>query len=96
MYTQPSRFLAEIPSSLVHEERGYHLYSAPSYRQPSAVAANTAPEGLSLGGRVVHQKFGPGTVVTVEGAGEHARVLVNFEQVGSKWLVAAFANLQPA
>lgn len=95
IYTQPSRFLSEIPPSLVHEERGYHLYSAPSYRQPSA-AASASPNGLSLGGRVVHQKFGPGTVVSVEGAGEHARVLVNFEQVGSKWLVAAFANLQPA
>ncbi len=96
IYTQPSRFLAEIPPRLLQEERGYKLYSTPSYRQPSTAAVNTAPDGLSLGGRVVHQKFGPGTVVTVEGAGEHARVLVNFEQVGSKWLVAAFANLQPA
>jgi len=34
-------------------------------------------------------------VAPVEGAGEHARVLVNFEEAGSKWLVAAFANLQP-
>jgi len=97
MYTQPSRFLAEIPPSLLHEERSYRLHSAPSYRQPSAAGhSGSASDRLSLGGRVKHQKFGLGTVVTVEGAGEHARVLVNFEEVGSKWLVAAFANLQSA
>jgi len=97
MYTQPSRFLAEIPLSLLHEERSYRLHSAPSYRQPTTGgSSSSAANGLSLGGRVKHQKFGLGTVVTVEGAGEHARVLVNFEEVGSKWLVAAFANLQLA
>jgi len=100
MYTQPSRFLAEIPASLVHEERSYQLYSTPSHfsssMASSSAGAASAADGLSLGGRVKHQKFGLGTVVTVEGAGEHARVLVNFEEVGSKWLVAAFANLQPA
>jgi DNA helicase-2/ATP-dependent DNA helicase PcrA len=96
MYTQPSRFLAEVPPSLIHEERSYRIHSMPGYRQPTATAKpGSTPDGLSLGGRVKHQKFGLGTVVTVEGAGEHARVLVNFEEVGSKWLVAAFANLQP-
>ncbi len=97
MYTQPSRFLAEIPPSLLHEERSYRLHSTPSYRPiSSGTGTGSTADGLSLGGRVKHQKFGLGTVVTVEGAGEHARVLVNFEEVGSKWLVAAFANLQPA
>ncbi len=96
MYTQPSRFLAEAPPSLIHEERSYRIHSMPGYRQPTAAAKpGSSPDGLSLGGRVQHQKFGMGTVVTVEGAGEHTRVLVNFEEVGSKWLVAAFANLQP-
>ena len=96
MYTQPSRFLAEVPPSLMREERSYHLHSTPAYRSPSSRAgSSSAADGLSLGGRVRHQKFGSGTVVTIEGAGEHARVLVNFEEVGSKWLVAAFANLQP-
>ena len=98
IYTQPSRFLAEIPPSLLREERSYRLHSAPSSFSSHAgsLSADAASNNLSLGGRVMHQKFGTGTVVTVEGAGEHARVLVNFDEVGSKWLVAAFANLQPA
>ena len=42
----------------------------------------------------MHAKFGRGVVTDYEGSGAHARVLVNFEQAGSKWLVLAFANLQ--
>ena len=30
-----------------------------------------------------------------EGGGTHARVQVNFDDAGSKWLVLAYANLQP-
>ncbi len=95
-YTQPSRFLAEIPPALVHEERSYRLHSAPSYHQTRSAPEDSGLNGISLGGRVNHQKFGDGTVLNIEGAGEHARVLVNFEEVGSKWLVAAFAKLTPA
>jgi len=32
-------------------------------------------------------------VVSAEGSGAHARLQVNFEDAGSKWLVAAYANL---
>jgi DNA helicase-2/ATP-dependent DNA helicase PcrA len=44
---------------------------------------------------VVHPKFGEGTVMAFEGAGEHTRVHVNFSAAGAKWLVLAYANLQP-
>jgi DNA helicase-2/ATP-dependent DNA helicase PcrA len=43
----------------------------------------------------VHPKFGEGVVLNAEGGGAGARVQVNFEAVGSKWLVIAYANLQP-
>jgi DNA helicase-2/ATP-dependent DNA helicase PcrA len=38
--------------------------------------------------------FGEGTVLTVEGAGDNARVQVNFDDEGSKWLVLQYAGLQ--
>jgi DNA helicase-2/ATP-dependent DNA helicase PcrA len=44
----------------------------------------------------VHPKFGEGTVMSYEGAGAHARVQVNFGREGSKWLVLAYARLEPA
>ena len=51
---------------------------------------------IRLGANVRHPKFGTGFVTDVEGNGAHARVQVNFEDVGSKWLVLAYANLSPA
>ena len=47
-----------------------------------------------LGQRVEHPKFGEGVVLMYEGQGSHARVQVNFENAGAKWLVVAYANLQ--
>ena len=55
----------------------------------------STPAALRLGAAVNHKKFGLGTVVMIEGQGEHARVQVQFEQAGSKWLVLAYANLEP-
>jgi DNA helicase II / ATP-dependent DNA helicase PcrA len=49
---------------------------------------------LSLGQRVYHQVFGEGVVLNFEGRGTSARVEVNFDFEGSKWLVLQYANLQ--
>ncbi|MES9929716.1 MAG: hypothetical protein ABW158_16525, partial [Candidatus Thiodiazotropha sp. 6PDIVS] len=51
--------------------------------------------GFDLGQRVCHTKFGEGVVLNAEGQGQSARVQVNFEEVGTKWLVVAYANLSP-
>ena len=51
--------------------------------------------GIGVGQRVMHAKFGEGVVINLEGNGAHARVEVNFEYAGTKWLVMAYANLQP-
>ncbi len=101
-YTSPSRFLAEIPPELVQEVRAKVLMNKPSMplvpawqasqSAEAGVATTTVP--LRLGGRVRHAKFGEGVVLTIEGRGEHARVQVNFQGAGAKWLVAAYANLQ--
>ena len=49
---------------------------------------------MPLGSRVRHKSFGDGVVLNLEGRGQHARIQVNFEQAGSKWLVLAYANLE--
>jgi DNA helicase-2/ATP-dependent DNA helicase PcrA len=68
-------------------------------RRPGAAGGAGAPEpaapGLRLGARVRHPKFGEGVVLNVEGQGAHARVQVNFEDAGTKWLMMQFANLEP-
>jgi DNA helicase-2/ATP-dependent DNA helicase PcrA len=50
--------------------------------------------GIRLGARVRHGKFGDGVVLNVEGQGPHARVEVNFERQGAKWLMLSYANLE--
>ena len=53
------------------------------------------PGGMRLGQRVRHGKFGEGIILDLEGQGSHARVQVNFERQGTKWLMLAYANLEP-
>jgi DNA helicase-2/ATP-dependent DNA helicase PcrA len=100
MYGVPSRFLREIPSPLLNEVRPRVQVSRPAFpqrpRRDWGHAALEEGPGLKLGQTVVHPKFGAGVVTDIEGSGAHARVQVNFDEVGSKWLVTAYANLQPA
>ncbi|MFP3608102.1 hypothetical protein, partial [Paraburkholderia sp. SIMBA_053] len=48
---------------------------------------------IALGANVTHPKFGGGVVTDYEGSGAHARVQVQFDDDGAKWLVLAYANL---
>ncbi|PPU19397.1 DNA helicase II [Xanthomonas arboricola] len=95
-YNVPSRFLREIPRELLHEVRPKVQVS----RTASLGATRGGPvhgvveaAPIKLGANVQHPKFGSGVVVDYEGAGAHARVQVQFDDVGAKWLVMAYANL---
>jgi DNA helicase-2/ATP-dependent DNA helicase PcrA len=99
MYGIPSRFLREIPPVLLHEVRPRLQVSRPmAGAAPKRNYGHAAIEtpALPLGANVRHAKFGTGVVTDFEGSGAHARVQVNFDEAGSKWLVLAYANLQPA
>ena len=97
-YTRPSRFVREIPAELLDEVRSASVHqggsSLTANHAETDAAAASATGDVALGRRVHHEKFGYGTVVRVEGQGEHARVQVHFENTGSKWLVLAYANLE--
>ena len=99
-YSTPSRFLRELPRERIEEVRLRGTVSRPGWRAPTRRRSDPAPmhddsNGLRLGQRVQHPKFGEGVVLMYEGQGTHARVQVNFERSGSKWLVVAYANLVP-
>jgi DNA helicase-2/ATP-dependent DNA helicase PcrA len=55
-----------------------------------------AEEGLRIGTRVRHVKFGVGTVRRLEGSGDNRKVTVYFRSVGPKKLLLKFAGLEPA
>ncbi len=52
-------------------------------------------EGLRVGQKVFHTKFGEGAVLALEGAGADARAYINFPRHGCKWLALAVAKLTP-
>ena len=91
-YRHPSRFLSEIPREHTEEVR-----SGFSSRRPLKGARFSEPKdshGMRLGQQVRHDRFGTGVVMACEGQGAHARVQVNFESAGTKWLVLAYASLE--
>ncbi|GAB6035210.1 DNA helicase II [Galenea microaerophila] len=97
-YPHPSRFLREIPDECVHWVRMNHAQAdvQPTRQlgESCMQAALHQQAGYVPGEQVFHQKFGEGVVLACEGSGEHARIHIHFEQAGSKWLVAGYANLQ--
>ena len=91
-YNAISRFVREIPDTCLQEVRLQSTVTQPVSRVTQNVAVPDA--NVSLGQRVYHQIFGEGMVVNFEGRGSHARVEVNFDTEGTKWLVLHYANLQ--
>ncbi|MFT6916792.1 MAG: DNA helicase-2/ATP-dependent DNA helicase PcrA [Motiliproteus sp.] len=98
-----SRFVQEVPTELMQEVRLKTQFSRPvsftksSPPMSSSFAGTDIPDtGLMLGQRVMHSIFGEGVITNYEGQGGNARVQVNFDTQGSKWLVVSYAKLQPA
>ena len=101
----PSRFIKEVPEDIVAEvrpriqvSRALTTKARREQPPPPAIRFRTEeplPPGMRLGARVRHGKFGEGVVLNVEGSGPHARVQVNFERQGTKWLMMQYANLEP-
>jgi DNA helicase-2/ATP-dependent DNA helicase PcrA len=97
-YNRPSRFIREIPADCLEEIRLTTNVSKPTQMNRfGSAASHSAFEntGFKLGQRVLHDKFGEGTVLNYEGTGPQSRIQVNFDELGSKWLVTAYARLEP-
>jgi DNA helicase-2/ATP-dependent DNA helicase PcrA len=104
-YNPPSRFLDELPEELV-ERRGTPSVAS-STRTGSASPSTTSAwrgrgsgeraddehEGFRPGDSVLHPRFGRGRVTAVSPAGDDQEVSVNFEDIGMKHLMLAYAAL---
>lgn len=102
----PSRFLSELPEQHIQQLNAtLHCEPVTSWDinpyQDRIVTQRTCQKllssttGLTLGQRVQHPRFGEGTVIKLDGAGEHMRAQVAFVNGGVKWLVVKLANLTP-
>lgn len=97
-YPAVSRFIREIPAELKEDVRLNTQVASPSFSSSSSVSDPSFENetGFALGQLVEHPKFGSGVILNCEGDGAQARVQVNFDSVGTKWLVLAYANLTAA
>jgi DNA helicase-2/ATP-dependent DNA helicase PcrA len=102
-YHTPSRFLSEIPASLVEWKRDAKDVAAAATpasarmasRPGTTVAGNRSVPALTPGDRVNHDKFGLGTVVSTDGYGDSAEAKIDFGgSYGVKHLVLRYAPLE--
>lgn len=105
-WQKPSRFLKDIPDHYLNfEEDHTHISMIPMNpalsgryiqdrrRGQHPASSQTAFAGFDLGTHVRHPQFGEGIIINTEGSGETQRILVNFEDVGQKLLIAKYAKL---
>ena len=95
-FNPPSRFLREVPKEFINEIRPRAQTNIPYNRKDFKEMKFEFEEeiGIALGQRVLHKTFGEGVVLNYEGSGESARVQINFDGAGTKWLVLAYAKLE--
>ncbi|WP_438335427.1 DNA helicase II [Edwardsiella tarda] len=94
VYHRPSRFVGELPETCVEEVRLRASVSRPVSHARLGTPLSQSDSCYRLGQRVAHAKFGEGTIINLEGSGEHTRLQIAFKGEGIKWLVAAYARLE--
>ena len=105
-YNLPSRFLDEIPESLIKKINvpinnsnpigsSYSNNSANSFKKPSKQISNNQYE-IKIGSTVKHDKFGGGTVIGYEGNENDLRIEIKFQNHGIKMLAMEYAKLTKA
>ena len=95
----PSRFLADIPARLKRPFGSTPRTYIEAASAPSPFDADEPPPAdaqWSTGDRVVHPKFGAGTVVSSHSNGSDVEVVVAFESAGVRRLLQSYAKLVPA
>lgn len=93
----PSRFLADIPTHLIHNPRQESPSAKPMFAPDKWVSPPRKPVAtlFKAGEHVRHAKFGEGIVITCREAGDDHEVTVAFKgAVGVKRLLLSFASLE--
>ena len=91
-YNPISRFLKEVPSTLLVEAKRHRR--RPVVERVGGGQPSLDADGIGVGDRVRHAHWGSGTVTEVIGSGDRAEAYVNFEDQGVKRLLLAWAPLE--
>ena len=111
-YNRQSRFIDEIPEDLLKyisensdliksdvRKSVTNQISADEWKQRTASfikAAELNTDELVAGTRVLHKKFGVGTITAREPEGSDFKLEIDFDQFGMKRLLASYAKLKSA
>jgi DNA helicase II / ATP-dependent DNA helicase PcrA len=99
-YHRQSRFLSEVPESLIEWRRDESAAAPPASerlaRRPGVrVLGNRPVPALRPGDRVNHDSYGLGTVLSVEGSGDDPEAKVDFGgEYGIKHLLLRYAPIE--
>jgi DNA helicase-2/ATP-dependent DNA helicase PcrA len=99
-FHRQSRFLGEIPEALLEWRQDEHTSAQPALerlaQRPGVNSpGNRAVPALAPGDMVTHDKFGLGTVVSVDGVGDRAEAKIDFgTEYGVKHLVLRYAPIE--
>lgn len=105
MYNRISRFVEEIPNNLMegkvedkpqqNNHNRHEMISIPKSNILNEQIKKTkkVPLDYNIGDVVMHKKFGKGMVIGVQPIGNDIKLEIAFDSVGTKNLMAAFANL---
>jgi len=100
-FSKPSRFINEIPMDLIDgfekkitkpvftDERKTNNFFVPQKQTASVKTVS-----YEMGERVSHRKFGMGTIIKAIEIGNDYHLEIAFDDVGTKNLMAAYANLK--
>ncbi|GAB3059612.1 DNA helicase PcrA [Salinicoccus sesuvii] len=96
-----SRFLSEIPESLVEGGGAFaqgdaNTGSGLKKRTPkrSRIVTNNSGVSFAIGDKVEHKKFGEGIISAIKGEGDSQELDIIFNKVGIKRLLANFAPIE--
>ena len=105
-YNIASRFLNEIPENCLKwlqstpkiDQKPFYSNTGNKTSTSISRAATYSQQKFSsgtwrIGQNVLHAKFGAGIIANCEGSGSEARVQVNFDHAGTKWLLLEYAKL---
>ncbi len=97
-FNPPSRFLGEIPEAFVklHQVEGTSEGAGAGNGAGRSGIQQRAVPTLVAGDTVIHDRWGPGVVVEVFGAGQRAEAKIAFEDQGEKRLLLAYAPIRKA
>ncbi len=98
-YNMPSRFLDEAgvfdaASKLPAKANRTLSRQTPNRQTTSYRSSSPHPSSYQVNDKIIHDRWGDGTILEVTGSGETEEIVVDFPSVGEKHLLAALAPIK--